>query len=219
MNGAKTKILGSNYIGLFSLTNDNLCFVPESIDERAQKTIEKTLEVKTVRTNLYGSELLSVFAKMNNKFCILPNFAGSKEIEKIEREIKVKIVKTEQAIGNLIEINDHGAIISKTAQQNLVEELKKENLLIAQINLANTDAIGSALLSTNKGFVISPNATVEEIETIEKTLRVKGGSSTANTGDSLIRNSVIANSKGFVAGENSTGFELNRIDEALEQKE
>jgi translation initiation factor 6 (eIF-6) len=127
MNAAKLKLMGSNYIGLFGITNDNLCFLPEGVDAKAKKTIETTLEVKVENTSLYGSDLLSVFAKMNNKFCILPNFANSKEIEKIEKEIKVKIVKTEQAIGNLIELNDKGAIVSKTAGNNIVEELKKEN--------------------------------------------------------------------------------------------
>lgn len=219
MEAAKTKILGSNYIGLFGIANDNLCFLPPNIDLKAEKIVAQTMDVKTVKTSLYGSELLSVFAKMNNKFCVLPDFVSKKEIETIEKEIKVKIIKTEKAIGNLIELNDTGAIISKTAEINIVNELKKENLLVEQMNLARTDAIGSALVSTNKGFVISPNATIEEIEIIEKTLKIKGGSSTANTGDSLIRNSILANKKGFIAGENTTGFELNRIDEALEQKE
>ena len=167
MNVAKTKILGSNYIGLFGITNDNLCFLPERVEERAKKIIAETLDVKVETTNLYSSELLSVFAKMNNKYCILPNFADSKEIEKIEKEIKVKIIKTEQAIGNLIELNDTGALISKTAQKNILEELKKEKLRVHQMNIAKTDAIGSAILTTNKAFVVSPNATKEEIEQIK----------------------------------------------------
>lgn len=218
MNAARIKITGSSYIGLFSIANDNLCFVPEGIEERALKTIEQTMDVKAVKISLYDSSLLSVFAKMNNKMCVVPQILNTKEIEKIEREIKIKIIKTEQAIGNLIEINDNGAIVSKTAAKNIIDELKKENLTVTQMNIGKTDAIGSALLSTNNGFVAGSETTEEDAEKIAKTLQVKGGISTANTGDSLIRNSVIANTKGFVAGENTTGFELNRIDEALEGK-
>jgi translation initiation factor 6 len=161
---------------------------------------------------------LAVFAKMNNKICFLPHYATSKEIETIEKEIKVKIIKTEQAIGNLVELNDNGAVISKTANKNVVDEIKKE-LKVEITNVGRTDAVGSALVATNYGFAVSHHALKEEIALIQKALGVEGGSSTANTGDSLIRNSILANKKGFVAGEKTTGFELNRIDEALEQKE
>lgn len=75
----KLKVLGSNYIGLFTITNDNICFVPNSIDERALKTIEETLDVKTIKTNIYDSSLLAVFAKMNNKEIILPSFILKKK--------------------------------------------------------------------------------------------------------------------------------------------
>lgn len=218
MNAARIKLKGSNYIGLFSICNDNLCFVPEGIEERALKTIEQTLEVKAVKINMYDSSLLSVFAKMNNKFCVLPNILKPKEIETVEKEIKVKIIKTEQALGNLIELNDNGVIISKTASKNVVDELKKEKLETIQMNLGKTDAIGSALLATNKGFV-GGDINEEEAKKISETLKVQGGISTANTGDTMIRNSVIANTKGFIAGESTTGFELNRIEEAIEGKE
>ncbi len=218
MDAARIKINGSSYVGLFGITNDKLCFVPESIEDRALKTIEQTLDVKAVKISLYDSALISVFAKMNNTICVVPQILNSKEIEKIEREMKVKIIKTEQAIGNLIELNDTGAIVSKTAAKNIVEELKKEKLEVLQMNIGKTDAVGSAIVITNKGFVAGNETSEEEAKQISETLKITGGISTANTGDSLIRNSVIANTKGFIAGENTTGFELNRIDEALDGK-
>ena len=89
MNIKKTRILGSDYVGLFSITNESLCFVPAGIESATAKIIEKTLNVKTVQTSIYDSSLLAVFAKMNNKEIFLPKFANPKEIELIEKEIKV----------------------------------------------------------------------------------------------------------------------------------
>jgi len=216
MNIARIRVLGSNYVGLFVVTNDSLAFVPHQIEERALKEIEKTLEVKTVKISLYESALLAVFSKMNNKYIYLPDFVLGKELEVIEKEIKIKMIPTENALGNMIELNDYGAIASRTLQKNAIDELKKSGLAVFQTNIARTDVVGSCLVATNQGFVVNPNVTSEEAIRIEETLKVKGGSSTANTGDLFIRNSIIANKKGAILGESTTPHEINRIEEALE---
>ncbi len=215
MNIARTRIMGSNYIGLFGICNDNLCIVPPSIKENAIRKIEEVLEVKTIKTTLYASSLLAAFGKMNNKHAFIPNYVNQREIETIEREIKVKIIQTEHALGNLLDLNDKGAIVSKSLQKKAVEEIAKTGLIISQFNIARIEVVGSCLLATNKGFVVNPNATSEEADTISKTLGVRGGSSTANTGDMFIRNSILANTKGILIGESTTPFEINRIEEAL----
>jgi translation initiation factor 6 (eIF-6) len=119
MDIKKVRILGSDYVGLFAITNDNLCFVPKSIADNTLKTIEETLNVKAVKTLIYDSSLLAVFAKMNNKEIYLPSFALPREIEEIEKEIKVKIIETERAIGNLIAVNDKNAILSNTLDKEI----------------------------------------------------------------------------------------------------
>lgn len=208
--------MGSNYVGLFTITNDSLCFVPSSIEERAQKEIEKILEVKTVKATIYGSSLLAVFAKMNNKHVFLPAFAKSTEIEAIEKEIKVKLIPTENALGNMMEVNDNGAIVSKTIQRNAIDEIRKTGLKLTQVNIAQTDVVGSCVVATSRGFLANPNITPEDAKDLEETLGVKGGSSTANTGDMFVRNSVLANKTGIILGESTTPYEINRIEEALE---
>jgi len=218
MNLAKIRVLGSSYVGLFGITNDKLCLVPNGIDDKILKTIETTLDVKALKTSIYESSLLAVFAKMNDKQVFLPSYATPKEIDHIEKEAKVCIIQTEHALGNMVELNDYGAIASNTLPSKEVAALKAAGLRVEQTNLAKTDAVGSTLVATNKSFLVSPNASREEIKRIEDALNVKGGSSTANTGDALVRNSVMANSKGAIVGDMTTGFELNRIEEALEQR-
>ncbi|MCX6802977.1 MAG: translation initiation factor IF-6 [Candidatus Diapherotrites archaeon] len=215
MNIAKTRILGSNYAGLFGVCSDELCILPAQVDKKTEELVEKVLEVKTIKTSIYASPLLAVFAKMNNKYVYLPKFVEGKEIETIEKEAKVKIINTENALGNLVELNDTGAIISKLLSKKAAEEIKNTGLNIEQMNPAQTEVTGAALVATNKGFLINPNATKEEVKRIEEILGVKGGSSTANTGDMLVRNSILANKKGILLGEGTSPHEINRIEEAL----
>jgi translation initiation factor 6 len=216
MKMLRTKIMGSSYVGLFCITNDKLCFVPKGIDEQAIKEIEKTLNVKTIKTTIYDSSLLAIFGKMNNKQIFLPAQTNPKEIETIEKEIKVKLLDTETALGNLIAVNDFGAIISKTLNTEITQEIEKTGLIITHTNIAKTDVVGSSILATSKGFVMNPNSSEDEVKKVQQTLNVKGGFSTANTGDVFISNSVIANAHGAITGDLTTGHELNRIDEALE---
>jgi len=208
--------MGSDYIGLFAITNDTVCFVPHSIDKKTEDIIQETLEVRTVKISLYDSSLLAVFGKMNNNEIILPSFVLEKEIKEIEKEMKVRIIETEHALGNLLEMNDTHAILSQTLNKNDVKQIQKAGLEIIQTNIAKTDAVGSSILLTNKSFLVNPNSSMEEIKKIQQALNIKGGSSTANTGDAFVRNSVIANSKGILVGEHTTGHELARIEEALE---
>ena len=217
MNIKRLRILGSNYIGLFSIANDNLCFVPRNIDSDSTKIIEETLLVKVVKTSIYESSLLAVFAKMNNKYAYLPSFASPKEIEEVEKEIQVRIIDTEHALGNLIEVNDEFGVLSTLLREKEVAQISKGGLKIMQTNIGQINTVGSALLIANKGFAINPNASREEVKRIQDLLHVRGGAATANTGDGFIRNCVIANSKGMVVGEATTGHEINRIEEALEE--
>jgi translation initiation factor 6 len=208
--------MGSIYTGLFGITNDKICFLPSSVDEKSEKIVASTLDVKVIRASIYTSPLLAVFAKMNNKYAYLPNFASAKEIEIIEKDIKVKVLDTEQTIGNLIELNDTSAIVSKTLAQKTIKELEKTGLSVLQMNIGKTEITGSSIVTTNNGFLVNPYVTKEEVLKLQEILKLKGGSSTANTGDYLVRNSILANTKGMVLGEQTTPFEINKIEEALE---
>ena len=84
-----------------------------------------------------------------------------------------------------------------------------------QTTIGGSDLIGSLCVASNKGFIVSPSVTKKEFKIIEKALKVKGTSATANYGDKFVGNSVIANSKAVIVGSLTSGHELNRIDEGL----
>ncbi|MEK6958456.1 MAG: translation initiation factor IF-6 [archaeon] len=216
MDLVKAKILGSNYLGLFGITSDSLCLLPNAVDDKTAKVAETALGVKVVKTTIYDSSLIAVFAKINNKCLYLPKYASAREVEALEKEIKVKIINTDNALGNMLELNDTCAIVSKTLPQKVALDIESTGLKVTQMNIGKTDAVGSSIVITNRGFLITPNATREEYDAVEKALGIRGGSATANMGDALVRNSIIANKKGALVGSETSGFELNRIEEALE---
>ncbi len=211
----RMNVLGSSYVGLFLVTNDKYCVAPLQLTKIAEKEIEKTLDVKVLKTSIYETSLIAVFSKMNNKKIFLPNNVLPREVETIEKDLKVKILNTKKSLGNLVALNDYGAIVSPELDDESIKKIEEEGLTTEKMSVANTPVVGSSILSTNNGFVMNPNASEEEVKKVKDTLNVNGGFSTANVGDSFIRNSAIANKNGLLAGELTTGHELNRIEEAL----
>jgi translation initiation factor 6 len=214
MNMARVNVFGSPFVGIYSVCNESLCFLPQGVDQKTKEAYEKALDVKAVEVSLYGSPLLGVFSKMNNRCIYLPSLVSSHEVELIEREIKVKILNTHLALGNLVELNDSVAIVSPLIEKRVIDVLSSDLKVLTQ-KIGGVEATGSSIILTNNGFLISARASMEEIRNISEITKLKGGSSTANRGDSMIRNSMIANSKGFVAGAETTGFELAHIEDAL----
>jgi len=83
------------------------------------------------------------------------------------------------------------------------------------VRIAGYSAVGSACAATNKGFIHHPEATEQEIKTLEDIFKVKGASATINTGIPFVGRCVIANSNGFVVGTQTTGYELGRLEEGF----
>ena len=74
---------------------------------------------------------------------------------------------------------------------------------------------GMAGIATNKGVLVHPKASQEEISVIEELFALPVDIGTVNFGSPLVGSGLIANSKGYVAGEETTGPELSRIEDAL----
>lgn len=81
--------------------------------------------------------------------------------------------------------------------------------------LAGLNIVGSMGAATNRGALLNPQASSEEIGIIEDTLGVEADVGTVNHGVTLIGACSVANSNGVLVGEETTGPELARIEEAL----
>jgi translation initiation factor 6 len=120
----------------------------------------------------------------------------------------------------MIALNDNYCVLSsKFFNQEQLKELKeflKVKLIDATIN--NSELIGSNMVLTNNGFVVSPRIKEKEFVLLEKELKLEGLTSTINYGDSFVGLGLIANSKTAFVGSRTSGIELMRIDEALSKR-
>ena len=82
-------------------------------------------------------------------------------------------------------------------------------------SIANFKITGSVGTATNKGVLVHPAATEDELESIEKLFKTHVDVGTVNNGTQLVGACAVANSNGVMVGLNTTGPELARIEEAL----
>jgi len=207
---AKADINGSPHIGAFCLVNDDVAFVPHSTSKRFEHILKNDLDVDVVRTMLAGMPLLGVFACLTNSKIVIPDIIERDEKKVLEDHVSEVIVLKERftALGNLISLNDHGAVCSRYIKN-------VDSILGKRIKLAGSDLIGSVVYASSIGFLAHRDASANELKELESILKVKGDVGTLNFGDPFVKSGIIGNKKGIIVGMQTSGPEMQRVDEVF----
>lgn len=221
MDIAKTTILGNSGLGVFALSTEKFSIVPFSVKETSLKVISDTLNVNVVQTTIANSVLVGTMIVGNSNVLFVPGTIKEKEYNVLEEHLsnQVKIVELNTkytALGNLIVLNDKGAIVSEMLEKHAQKQIQDElNLEITSGNLLGSPLVGSLAMCTNRGALVHPLLSEEEIKEIASILRVKADVCTINRGIPYPRVGILANTKGAVIGTDSTGPESMRVFEIL----
>ncbi|OLS31948.1 MAG: Translation initiation factor 6 [Candidatus Heimdallarchaeota archaeon AB_125] len=221
MDIAKTTVLGNSGLGVFALSTEKFSIVPFSVKETSLKVISDTLNVNVVQTTIANSVLVGTMIVGNSNVLFVPGTIKEKEYNVLEERLsnQVKIVELNTkytALGNLIVLNDKGAIVSEMLEKHAQKQIQDElNLEITSGNLLGSPLVGSLAMCTNRGALVHPLLSEEEIKEIASILRVKADVCTINRGIPYPRVGILANTKGAVIGTDSTGPESMRVFEIL----
>ncbi len=221
MDIAKATFLGNSSLGIFALATDKYILLPYSIKQNILETVEKVLEVPIIQTTVGGTVLVGAMVAGNSNILFVPSTISPEEMNLIKSPLegKVEIIEIESkltALGNLIVMNDKGAIISETFEKQV--QKKFEDTIGTEVvfgNLMESPLVGTLTFSTNRGALVHPLLSEEESRAISSILRVKTDLCTVNRGVPYPRVGIIANSKGAVIGSDTTGPESMRIFEVL----
>ncbi|MHA1865599.1 MAG: translation initiation factor IF-6 [Candidatus Heimdallarchaeaceae archaeon] len=221
MEISKGTILGNSGIGIFGLATDKYAIVPFGIKETTKELIEKTLECKIIQNSVANTVLLGTMLAGNSKTLLIPPNMTETEYNNFSQlgELDVEIVEIKSkytALGNLILLNDKGAVISeifeKKAQKQIEDALGIETTVG---NILSSPLVGTTGLATNRGCLVHPLTTEEEKRELASLLKVKVDLTTVNRGVPYPKIGIIANSTGAFVGEDTTGPESMRIFELL----
>jgi len=212
------KFGGEDYIGLFGFATDSYCLVSNRLSKNKYDRLARCLEVDIIPTTVSAFSLSGVMSAGNSNGVAVPYMVTDSEIEEISKAVKkVKVVPDRfTALGNLVAANDKGGVISDVFSAEAKEVIDSAlGFETVQRKIGGSSEVGALCVATNKGFVVTPDASDKEMEELKGIFGVEGGRASANMGSKAVGCCIIANSNGFAAGEATTPIELGLINEAL----
>ncbi len=120
------------------------------------------------------------------------------------------------AAGNIILANDTAALVHPAMTDKNVEVVAKAlKVDVRKGTIGGLKTVGMAGCATNRGLLVHPRATEEELAALEDLFRLPVDIGTVSFGSPLVGSAILANTKGMITGTRTSGPELGRIEDAL----
>jgi len=207
-------ILGSPNIGVYALTTNYFTIVPVNVSKEKADKFTNCLKGKVIFTSIGSTNLIGILAVGNSNGIILPYFVSNHEIRAIKSVWDGNIGKIESkitALGNLVLVNDKGAIIGeglmkdKKAVKKIMDTLGVEAV---SCRIAGLPYVGSLAIATNRGILAHPSLIDEEQKVLKEVLKAPVDIGTINSGVPFVPSGLLANDNGVVIGSFTTGPEI-----------
>jgi translation initiation factor 6 len=209
---------GSPYLGVYLRVGESVALVPPGAHTAVVHEVEKTLGVRVVRSTVADSEVVGALTALNSNGVVVGD-----EIDPVEERIlsefaPVTVVRQRQnAMGNNILANDHGAIVHPELSDGAITAIAEAlRVPVRRSTIAGLGTVGMAGIATNRGVVVHPKATDREALLLEEALGVPVHRSTANFGVPIVGACVVANSHGLLMGRPTTAVEVSHLQEGLQ---
>jgi translation initiation factor 6 len=213
----RLKIGGSPLLGVFSRCTEDVVLVPIEADPIAIQLLEERLAATAVRVLAGGSSVLGSLVSANCKGFVLTQAATEAERKRLSEYGKAaRLPGKMNAAGNVILANDTAALVHPGLSSRACETVARTlEVDVRRGTIGGLKTVGMAAAATNRGLLVHPRASPEEIAALEDLFSLPVDVGTVNFGSPLVGSGLLANSKGYMAGEETTGPELGRIEEAL----
>jgi len=209
---------GDPNIGLYGLATERFCLLgPET---ESAKKLEEVLKVPVHNVHVLHLELIHILIAGNARVVVVPDILLERDLAALEHALSrhratVHVIDTEQALGNLVLMNENGIAIPPALRKHQRELEKIFGLPCKVTTIAGMTPLGTLGVATNKGCLVHPQVKDDEAKALESVLGVPLDIGTVNFGSPYPGSAVIANSNGFAAGTGTSGPEMGRIAEAL----
>ncbi|MEE2759025.1 MAG: translation initiation factor IF-6 [Candidatus Thermoplasmatota archaeon] len=210
-------ILGTSQVGVHLAMVGRVLFAPLQLPKKEVSNLEDALGLEVAQMSIGGSALVGSLIAGNSNGIAVADIATEEEIDHLTSFGDVVVMESGvNAAGNLLVVNENGAIASPVLPQDglevLSETLKVDCIAVA---IAGNDTPGSVSVCNNRGVLLHPDVTELEVESIESVLDVPAMIGTVNFGSPYVGSGCVATDQGAWAGSQTTGPELNRIEDAL----
>ncbi|MFX0059208.1 MAG: translation initiation factor IF-6 [Candidatus Hodarchaeota archaeon] len=224
MSILKFQIYGKSSIGVYLTVNNSFGLYPPTLLKPSIKKIKTIFVEPFFPLSINNSNLIGVYTASNKYGIIVPHIIRDDELTLLDTYVKrisdnyqIGILKSiDNAFGNLILCNDKGAIISsflKDYRKEIENVLNVETIIY---EFADNYLPGSISLANNKGCLVHPLTSDDQINYVSSVLRVDEiDVSTVNRGIPYLSSGAIVNDKSGIFGQACTGPEMMRLTNVL----
>jgi len=212
-----TEVFGHSQVGVSLAVVGNVLFHPVGVAGKQLEEILSALDIESFPLSIGGSNLLGSLICGNSNGIAVADIASEEDIDKLTSFGDVVVMEHGvNAAGNLLVCTSKGALMSPLLPQEGVE-LLSEVFKVPGVSttIAGQEILGSLAAANNKGAILHPDVTVDEVEKIRKTLGVDVMVGTVGYGSPFIGAGIAATDNGAIVSPETTGPELNRIEDAL----
>lgn len=208
---------GYPYVGIYAANTEQYVVLPPDLPEPVVSTVCETLGVTAIRTLINESTLVGSMMTGNSNGFIVSDLALDREVKALQGHAKATRLKGKMtAAGNIILANDTAALVHPSMTDRNVEVIAKAlKVDVKRGTIGGLKTVGMAGCATNKGLLVHPRATEEELAALEDLFRLPVDIGTVSFGSPLVGSGILATTKGLITGTRTSGPELGRIEDAL----
>jgi translation initiation factor 6 len=216
---ARTNFEGDSNVGAYGIATDRFIFVSPNISEKSLSDVERVFNLPLIQSTVATLDAVGLVSAATSNGILVPYTTTDEELKILKQSSEVNVDWIDDkmtALGNIIAVNDHGAICHPDFNQKSIQKIADVlGVEVVPGTIAKLPIVGANSVITNQGAIVHPLATSEEIEQISQLLKVHVEVGTVNRGSPYTSLGVLANVDGMIAGSDTTGVELAHISQVL----
>ncbi|KAL3644241.1 eukaryotic translation initiation factor 6 [Castilleja foliolosa] len=222
-------------VGVFSKLTNAYCLVAIGGSENFYSTFEAELAdvIPVVKTSIAGTRIIGRLCAGNKNGLLLPHNTTDQELQHLRNSLPDSVVvqRIEErlsALGNCISCNDHVALthpdldkINRPQRAGETEELIADVLGVEVFRqtVAGNILVGSYCTFSNRGGLVHPHTSIEDLDELSTLLQVPLVAGTVNRGSEVIAAGLTVNDWTAFCGSDTTATELSVIESVFKLRE
>ncbi len=208
---------GDPNIGVFARVLGDIAIIPPESTEDFRAAVKAALSVELVETTIQGSAIIGSLVAGNSRGIVVSGLATEDEVDILAEHREVLLLhESMNAAGNVIMANDTFAAVHPDMPVDMMHAIGEFlEVEVITLVLGGVKTVGMAGVATNKGVIVHPRATDQQIARLEQVAKVPVGTGSVNMGTGLVGTGLLVNESGYLAGNATSGFELGRIEDVF----
>ncbi|CAI0399270.1 unnamed protein product [Linum tenue] len=201
-------------VGVFSKLTNAYCLVAIGGSESFYSIFESELAdvIPVVKTSIGGIRIIGRQCVGNKNGLLLPHTTTDQVVQRIEERLN--------ALGNHVACNDHVALahpdLDRETEELIADVLGVE---VFRQTIAGNILVGTYCALSNRGGMVHPHTTIEELDELSTLLQVPLVAGTVNRGSDTVAAGMTVNDWTAFCGSYTTATELSVIESVFKLRE